>query len=351
MASKFLISLQSLAWIFLITCQLQEGAAQEPNVTNWISRLRNDGKDAWAKYRVESKRIQGSAIGRYFKDGAEKQPVIVSTTQFKQAPNCALVEHAINLFENGRSNPQPEEIAARNEKYSFKLRRKDEVAPWVLIDYFPNLDTTSLSKPSSDAVHRIDGILSWPIAMNYNAQDDWPHVLAHVGTKILSATLVEDKDETLIKAEFELAWIPSQANPVRVIGRGRVWFDSQHYWVMRKCEYRVQRGPNGKTYDHKSSYEYKINQEGYPLLKRFVDRVYDSDNTVIQVKISDLALDFADLTEQDFKLSSFGLLEPVTETPPPRNRNWLWVTITVVVVIGVAYLLRRKIKSLEAKPS
>ncbi len=56
------------------------------------------------------------------------------------------------------------------------------------------------------------------------------------------------------------------------------------------------------------------------------------------------------IRESDFTLSAFGLLEPVTETPPP-NRNFLWITLGSVAAVIIAVLVRRKIKSLEAKAS
>lgn len=54
--------------------------------------------------------------------------------------------------------------------------------------------------------------------------------------------------------------------------------------------------------------------------------------------------------ESAFTLSAFGLPEPVTETPPP-NRNFLWITLGSVAAVIIAILVRRKIKSLEAKAS
>lgn len=54
--------------------------------------------------------------------------------------------------------------------------------------------------------------------------------------------------------------------------------------------------------------------------------------------------------ETEFTLSTFGLLEPVTQTPPP-NRNFLWITLGAVAAFVVGLLVRRKIKSMEAKAS
>ena len=52
----------------------------------------------------------------------------------------------------------------------------------------------------------------------------------------------------------------------------------------------------------------------------------------------------------DFSLAQFGIPEPVTQTPPP-NRNFLWITLGSVAAVVMVALVRRKIKSLEAKAS
>jgi hypothetical protein len=57
------------------------------------------------------------------------------------------------------------------------------------------------------------------------------------------------------------------------------------------------------------------------------------------------------LSEADFTTAAFGIREFVTETPPPPNRNFLWITLASIAAVIVAILVRRKIKSLEAKAS
>ncbi len=115
---------------------------------------------------------------------------------------------------------------------------------------------------------------------------------------------------------------------------------------MRKCEYKLQRGPNGVIGDHLATYEYGEGDAEFPMLKRMVLTDLGSEGNAEGETVTDLTLALRDVPAREFTLTAFGLPEPVGM--PAVDRGGLpwyaWLSLAavgVLVVGGIVVMLKR----------
>ena len=309
--------------------------AQSDKRSDCKQRLQSEAPQAWSRYYTMAIRLQGSVTVKATTEPPRTSKV-EAIMEFKQGLRGALAK--TRQVSSAKHHETPEwELSGANSKYRFNLHRVGD-GGWRLTHVSTDLITEPQARPSLSVTNWIKGCVAAPIAINYNLKDDWPAMLSSSDFRMLSAAVIQEGLIELVKVEFEVQWKPSETNLIRVVGRGRVWFDPNHLWVMRKCEYRHQRGPKGRTYDHMANYEYQITDAEFPLLKRLMVQNFDANGKLESLETSDFSLALADVDESEFTLSAFGLPEPHGVGSPQSTRWWLWLLLAMVIVLATAGL-------------
>lgn len=314
--------------------------AQPADAVNWKERFLSEAPKGWARYYAHASRLQGSVSMKGTTLAPKKQVVLEGTLEFKQAPGCA-IRIDQNALIGGKANSQGQ-LAAVNPNYRFNLERSKASSPWILTEVSTELITDPApTRPSLSTTNWVKGCVAAPIAINYNLKDDWPSILSSPDFNLLSVIPIQKGGKKLVQVDFDMLWTASKANIIRVKS-GRVWFDPEHCWVMRKCDYKLQlfRRENNAptTRDHSVSYDYEDRSEEFPLLRRMVTQNMNSNGEITSEEVYDYRLVLEDVPQAKFTLSAYGFPEPSR----PTSRWHLWMIGAGVIAAGLAFWFFRK---------
>ncbi|MBY0233193.1 MAG: hypothetical protein K2W96_28250 [Gemmataceae bacterium] len=252
-------------------------------------------------------------------------------------------EHAIHTTEeHARVNTETKEktpggrgVAGRNPRYGFELRRKGEG------DYL--LRRTVIFSSDEDR-------LSIPLG-NLNV----PYAVPEWGKTYLE---VAQDAETVVHSAQETEWRGSKVFEVRLTSRFYhrgtkkweratvVWYFDPKHWV---CVGTKAVDPDPAQPEYEFVYSYDTSGEWAVPTKHELWEMHPrepaKDNRRRLVEI----LEFAPATDWDeskFRLSAFGLPEPVgVEWPKPTPR-WVWLLVAAaglaVLAVGFRWFARRR---------
>jgi hypothetical protein len=325
MTSRIVSRWSTLLMLIVSAGSLWGQTTQEPD---WKQRFLTEAPKGWAKYYASARRLQGSIVNRYLV--LETQQLQTMLFEFKQATGCIMFSFR---YLDGKDESQ--KCTVVNSKYHFELGRKNLDSPWVLANVGDGPE--DLKPFYRTKAYQVKGVITEPLTIY--GDDDWPDILSSPDFTLLSAHLDENG---LVKIEYTLRWLPTEEKPFRAVQDGRVWFDPDNCWVMRKCEFKRQHGPRPPL-DRSHSYEYQVSQDSFPFLKRMVVKDFAKAKLHSETT-ADYNLELKDVPESDFRLSYFGIPEPRGIMWPQPIRWHLYFIAAAVVFLGLGWWLRRRIQ-------
>lgn len=170
-----------------------------------------------------------------------------------------------------------------------------------------------------------------PIGINFSVEDSLPNIVASPEFRVLSASRDVLEGQPLVKVEYDLGWQATESIMIRLVGRGTLWLDDKHFWVMRKCDFKMQWGVKGDIRDHSAALDYDFGGDGSPSLRHLVIRDLDAKGEEKTRSECTYALKSDYPPEREFTMTAFGLPEPVGMSGRNRSNG------------GYGYLLRRPV--------
>ncbi|HZZ81866.1 MAG TPA: hypothetical protein VFE62_25420 [Gemmataceae bacterium] len=315
----------------------RDGYAQEVGVPDLKDRLFREGPAAWAKYSATAIRLQGDVAEKRFAEPTKK---LHSEVHFKlkQTAGCA------SMATYGSSNAESlAHVSVANTKYRFKMGREDKSKSLAVVEVSTDLiDKPPPDRPGLDVVGTVKGVALLPIAIRFNLADDWPSIIASPEFSVTQVVLSVEDGKELVKVDFDLNRGATKENPIRMVEHGTVWFDPSSFWVMRKCIYRMQWGPDGPVKDEQSHYQYRYDKDGFPILKEVTVMYFDRSATLEARKELSFNLSLADIPEREFTLSAYGFPEPDGVVWQTTTRWWLWIGSAAIASVCCGLILARK---------
>jgi hypothetical protein len=184
------------------------------------------------------------------------------------------------------------------------------------------------------------------------AQDDTNHIIS------FEDCIWQTKPAKVLKAQF--SYIDPQTKKLTVSPYvNEYFFSPEEGWVCCGRKLYAIDGSKASAYEDRYYYEARSGEE-LPALKRIEEwYVYPQEpaktKLAVTTEISEFQRSPVPFPDADFRLSAFGLPEPMGSQPPERPRTWIWLIAATVAAAALAilfaWLKRRRARMAPAKTS
>ena len=299
---------------------------QNQAVADWRDRLAREAPKAWEKYISRARGLQGNWLFTSRSVTAKKE-LDKEQCEVKRRGDCFLF-----LFQAEGL----EELRAINPKYQFKLRRRLGSDRWALAGLGQRLfKPGAIDDPRGQA--RLIGRL--PITFSAVVMSLDVTVL-DPGFSIKQVTPVVEGGRQLVKVVFEHS-VPRKDPGRMALRGGSVILDPDSYWIIQRFKVRQQVGNEAVT--DEASFEYQDAGDGYPILKKIINRRKNPARKV-DVEFAWLFdLKEQEASEEEFRLSAYGISEPKGFGWERGGSLWyLWfIAVAVLCLVVGAFFWRR----------
>jgi hypothetical protein len=301
-----------------------KGAAIDPV---WLAKASSEGKAAYQKYKALSLHMEeeSSIEIKRASSSTEKAPL------HPQSNRERIVRLGDNVFReqirilDGLPKSCQIQLQCDNSDYHFTLRKTKEDSPYALVDYTQGGRKIPLSRQDpglpNEMLHHLRDALA-------AIENDGTYTLRGVRFDAMKGLLLIEFGEGAGNTAVE----------------DQVYVDPNHDW--RVVERRVKT-PTLVSVDR---WAYGVSVGGLEFPTEFKssikykDAKAHPDMEIIEQLVS---LKLTDKTPDDFRLSAFGLPEPVDVAPPAKPTRWyLWILVvagvSAALSFGFAYWRRRR---------
>jgi hypothetical protein len=333
---------------------------------DWKRYVLDEAPEAWSKFDERANRLQGSWTELWREpDSTDPSRQFRAPGQFKQRAGCGLtltdVESTDRIAGHGAHKGV---LRAMNPRYQFMLVRLDSEKPWTveqvgdsIVENGKPLTARDFSFYALSLPHAIDGVIQGTTTQINRGL--LPRNVFDPAFTVTSVVPFEYEGRRLFKVEFNYGKSPPGVVPSLPPGAppgarlnewalrsGWVLLDPDHYWVSVKCEEHVGYTNGGGTCV--ADLAYTITDDGYPILKRIVEKLLIPADSVNYEKVREFDMHEADLPESDFTLSAFGFGEP--GGLPPKPTPWyLWLAVpggilALAGVLSLGWINRKRVQ-------
>lgn len=309
-------------------------------------RFVNEAPLAWSAYRDRAIGFQGT-IERNIRQFTPWQENSLIRAEFKQRPNALLLID--QRFPPVGEKTHDDEYAALlrrgtleavNPRYAFSLKRADADAEWIVT----SIDTSSeRSRPS--ATHNVRSISDMAISFLGASPINGIEIsMSDAAFQLRSVSLVKDEKRELMLVSFDYR---PQSESVRIpsLIEGSLLLDPKRLWTIERSEHAIKwahqtKGPMKVV----ASHEYRIQDDGLPVLKRIIAQVSNPETDYSGEQIITFDIEERDVAESEFTLSAFGFLEPggLGESLPVPIFWWAMLAAFCCLVLAGGYAWWRK---------
>jgi hypothetical protein len=307
--------------------------AQEPDLR---AKVRSEAPNKWAEYLTAfSGRLRESSATSYtdwLGDGKPK-PRAKGTVQY--GTHGALEYHQ-------KMEPAPGGggyAFVLNEQYAFEVKRKSPEDQWLLVAI--NLEPKGLT-PHMEGVDMFTtkalGNIG-PFYVGGGISSYLPEMFKKTNFQITRASPWERDSRTLVRFEFRLDTPAKKSRPAHTY-QGWVVLDPDQFWRVCESEIQVDYADKSENMVVTSTVECKMEGE-YPTLTKWT---IEGKGTLLgkpfhQTTIVDYTVDRNDPDASEFRLTAFGLKEPMGVTWSQPTRWWLWLSLSAVGAVALGVLL------------
>jgi hypothetical protein len=247
----------------------------------------------------------------------------------------------------GKANPQHDEVYGFNPRYAFELRRKAVEAPWVLTKHLERRTGTDLGR----ATTRINSYLTcinFGVRCGYT-REPLAELVRKPDFRVGSCRKVQKDGEELVEVAFTYSFTEGPKK-WRTNLKGKLLFDPRQYWCWRSGDIQVTGDTINGTLKLRGTQSNK-GDELPPL-----SRVWESEGDWVfpmagvrnrkKLRYEATLSRPAELpADEEFRLSAFGLPEPVGVVWDKPTPTYVWLLAAAGVVgalaFGFRYLARR----------
>lgn len=293
----------------------------------WKQRFLKEAPQAWDSYGKRAKRFQGSST--WVQVRPEKHVMVNRRHEFKQGDGCAMfLQQTLVSSDNDKSGW----LRVVNPRYGFELHRRTPTGAWAVSQVDSDLsDGVSFRSP----VEEVERWSTWPFIFTLISPQ--LRVISKDSGFVLKTVIpVVREGNQCAKVEFDYRSPGTDPRVPSIVGW--VVHDPARYWVIREYDVQVEWGATATKGTMVATYEYKYGEDGFPILKRCVQRSripsrsYESEHTF------EFDLREASIPESEFTLAAFGFPEPAgAKVPTPW---YLWVAIGALACLGLGVLFR-----------
>lgn len=213
-----------------------------------------------------------------------------------------------------------------NDEYGFRIHREHPASPWVV-------EHLGSKKKIQDRLENTGQVLT--MGFNLNLQT-LPWTIAQKGFKIVG--IKEMPGTALVQLTFTSTDV--FRDDYRVLG-GRIVLDPGHSWRVIEYDLDIQLEVKGKV---KGKVEYNAEAAG-SCFPSSVTQDFEFSNGIRKQRVfSYTQYNSATVPDREFRMTAFGLAEPVIGKPP-FNYGMLAVNTAAIVALAIGIYLRRKRKS------
>jgi hypothetical protein len=298
----------------------------------------------WEEYARMSGELQGvlsvsykGTLGDYQAD---------ARSEFKTNGRGKILKVSGKGSRGGKVENEAEEVFAFNPRYAFELRRKSPDSPWVVTNYLERREDTDLGK----VARRIDGYLK---AVNLGvrlgpASESLAEVVRKPEFRIGGCRKVQTDGEELVEVAFTYS---RKDGPYQQSLSGKLLFDPRRYWCWRSGDMQQTGDIVSGTLKLRGTQSENAGER--PPLSRVWE--YDGDwvslkepgvrnRQKIRWEVT-LSQPTSLPADEEFRLSAFGIREPVGVVWEKPTPTYVWILVAAGVAAALAfgfrYLARR----------
>jgi hypothetical protein len=285
------------------------------------AELMRDLPKEWEKYKARARNLQVEAV---LSSSATAPQVLrmVRTDVLKQANGSAIcIWGHTDVLEGDPGRASTDKVWGQNPAYSFELSRPNPGKNWAAsqIEIGNNRYLGTLDRSIVDFVFGL-------VTGQFRIQDSIPMAEA-LQKKEFAIRKVSDAQvggRRLVKLEFD--WDKTKSIPAMKLS-GWVNLDPNSYWHICGARYDVAR--KGFDDTREIEYEYAKLKDGLPVVKRSTIKSDGKDDQGRKY-VSTLVVDWTvreqeKVAEREFKLSAFGLPEPMEREEAGARPYHLWL--------------------------
>lgn len=237
-----------LAVIFFVTACSRKATAQVHDET-LKERFLREAPTSWHEYTCRAENLQGSYRGssRYSLNGMTDQ----SSAEYKKNGSGALLVYSAERVLNGKKSCT-EEVYAFNGRYSFKLQRKSQSAPWVLV----GLGDGGKNGIPEQSARRFENHRNAVLEPFRLFNQPLVEVVKRPYFRILNCRNVPNGRDELVEVTFDYA---HKLEADSMFQGGKLLLDPSRYWCLRGYELQ------GKTTGATGPMTYEVSEVGDPV--------------------------------------------------------------------------------------
>jgi len=271
--------------------------------------------------------------GDYESISAQKRAEFVAAGRDPDAPRTEEWRVTIsgeNTLEAASPRPPAEVVKACNADYGFSIGRARKDATFTIGGLEQITDRRNLSEKMRDVV---DYSRSFAIS-NWFINDEPLDRLVESSTfKLIDAEEIEWKGIKAVRVTFER---PDKQHVLFDFGPSYLICDTSRHWAI--LEYELKVGP---TSIHHVELDFGEAINGFPIPKKSFRRSFGTqDAESIRRTICDIEVLRTSIPDSEFRLSHYGLPEPVFSAP--SRGGWLWYLAGGIALIAFGFLIRRR---------
>jgi len=309
--------------------------------------------EKWKAYEIISRNLQGAARGTGTLVSGKPRHFLYS---YKQNKDCAL----LSKWESESPNSSFEIILFANSHYAANIKRNRTNPNEVMVRNYSDNKNAPLFGGNTSVYNRVfleSSLHFCCCLMPLTALLTKPEF-----TVRLTAKDIKDGRE-LVRMDYQ--YVHTESVKSRKVTRtGSIYFDPFRCWCVRQINETVESVVHDQVeskYTFDDRFETIQHSSGFPLLKR---RTHNMKRRLFRNKdpkeetattITDYEWEVNNhVPDSDFRLSAFGLPEPMGAPPLPRSHTWLWLLVAALAAAGLAllfaWLKRRRTLASRAKP-
>lgn len=313
----------SLLWYCSALASYSRGDEIDPT---WLARATSEGRASHDGYVAAVEQLEETCETRKEYDPPSNDARFTSKTirfRWVGLNGCKLSERT-HVNDDGTTGKS--QIDCVNESYQFQIRNDGSTKPYVLTKYAPIKpgEVLDIGSPHCRcAITELSRLLK-----GIDSKDQ--HVLK---------ALRWDEARRLLFFRMEYnASLPPKVTTVDM----EAWLDQANHWRT------VEIGFKAPQLHQRASRSYGPPIDGFSFLSAIDETVVPQGGNkepAFRVR-SALTVRKTTLSPADFRLSAFGLPEPVDAPPVPRSPTYLWLILAAAACVGLAvgfrYLARRQ---------
>jgi hypothetical protein len=269
-----------------------------------------------------------------------------SASHAKQPPQAVVNEIAVlgdSIREITRrvDGEGAETVQAKNELYAFALsRRGNSPESLYAIQWLEKLGASdAIDKKVARLETVVRGTIVCPWRIAGKSILDWTRTSGFHLKSVMSAG---SSGSGLVRADFEhMPFDPDSVDANDV--SGFAIFDPGRYWVMREAGVEF-----GTGILRVCAFEYREGRGGMPVVTKLTVRDYAKPHNLYEERETTVEkTSFGEVSSKEFRLSAFGMPEPVFGSLRSRLHLWPYVSAGIACLLA-AYILHRRRARLDA---